>query len=93
MYTELEKIKAKKEKKIMDYYKSFVKGSGLDKIKDAVASKAITKKRKLRMAGSQYTHKQNVKTTVLTKPDETAEAHKLDNVNGNELELNNQKKL
>jgi hypothetical protein len=93
MHTELEKIKAKKEKKIMEYYKSFAKGSGLDKIKDAATSKPITKKRKLRMTGSRYTQKQIVKTAALTKPEETAEAHKQDNINGNELELVDQKKL
>lgn len=84
MYTELEKIKAKKEKKIMEYYKSFVKGSGLDKIKDAVVSKPITKKRRLRIAGLRHTQKQVVKTQPLTKQDEKVAEKPI--VTGNELD-------
>jgi len=85
MYTELEKIKAKKEKKIMEYYKSFVKGSGLDKVKDAVISKPITKKRRLRIAGLRHTQKQVVKTQPLTKPDEVKDDTK-SGLTGNELD-------
>lgn len=58
MYSELEKIKAKKEKKIKDYYKAYLGGSGLDTIAiQSLKDKKFTKKRKLK-ATTQKTHKQ-----------------------------------
>jgi hypothetical protein len=70
MYTELEKIKEKKEKKIKEYYKSYFGGEGLDSIMiQSLKNKTQTKKRKLR-ANPQHqtrTHKQ-VKSAALQQP-------------------------
>jgi len=58
MYSDLEKIKEKKEQKIKEYYKAYLGGSGLDTIAiQSLKDKKFTKKRKLK-ASLQKTHKQ-----------------------------------
>lgn len=58
MYSDLEKIKEKKEKKIKEYYKAYLGGAGLDTIAiQSLKDKKFTKKRKLK-ANPQKTHKQ-----------------------------------
>jgi hypothetical protein len=61
----LKSFSTKKEKKIMEYYKSFIKGHGLDKIKESIMSKPITKKRRLRIATVNQTHKRQIKSASL----------------------------
>lgn len=70
MHTDLGKIRAQKEKKVKEYYKSFIssKGSGLDKLKDPATSTPLTKKKRLNMSLKQKTQKQLIKTTALVKP-------------------------
>lgn len=59
MYSDLEKIKEKKEKKIKDYYKANLSGSGLDTIAiTTLKDKKFTKKRKLKANPQKGTHKQ-----------------------------------
>ena len=59
MYSDLEKIKEKKEKKIKEYYKAYLGGSGLDTIAiTTLKDKKFTKKRKLKANPQKGTHKQ-----------------------------------
>jgi hypothetical protein len=59
MYSDLEKIKEKKEKKIKDYYNANLSGSGLDTIAiTTLKDKKFTKKRKLKANSQKGTHKQ-----------------------------------
>jgi hypothetical protein len=59
MYSNLEKIKEKKEKKIKEYYKAHLAGSGLDNIAiQTLKDKKFTKKRKLKANPNKKTHKQ-----------------------------------
>lgn len=74
MYSDLEKIKAKKEKKIKEYYKAYLGGSGLDTIAiQSLKDKKFTKKHKLKL-NPQKTHKQ-VKSSHI-KIDEVTEKQK-----------------
>ena len=59
MYSDLEKIKEKKEKKVKEYYKAYLGGSGLDTIAiTTLKDKKFTKKRKLKANPQKGTHKQ-----------------------------------
>lgn len=59
MYSNLENIKEKKEKKIKEYYKAYLGGSGLDNIAiQTLKDKKFTKKRKLKANPDKKTHKQ-----------------------------------
>lgn len=64
-FQDLHKIKLKKEQKVKEYFKSFVKGPGLDKIKIPLTSLATTKKKRLHMTPAKKTMKNTVKTTQL----------------------------
>ena len=65
MYSNLEKIKEKKEKKISEYYKAHLAGSGLDNIAiQSLKDKKFTKKRKLKANPEKKTHKQ-IKSSYL----------------------------
>lgn len=75
MYSDLEKIKEKKEKKIKEYYKAYFGGSGLDTIAiQSLKDKKFTKKRKL-TANPQKTHKQ-IKSAYI-KIEEVTEKQKV----------------
>lgn len=66
MYSNLEKLKEKKEKKIKEYYKAHLAGSGLDNIAiHTLKDKKFTKKRKLKANIEKKTHKQ-IKSAYLT---------------------------
>ena len=73
MYTELEKIKEKKEKKIKEYYRAYFGGEGLDTIMiHSLKDKTQTKKRRLK-ANPQHqtrTHKQIKSASLQPKTDE-----------------------
>jgi glycine cleavage system pyridoxal-binding protein P len=89
MYSDLEKIKEKKEKKIKEYYKAYLGGTGLDTIAiQSLKDKKFTKKRK-RKVTPQRTHKQ-IKSSHI-KIDEVTEkqkqmAKKADSEQVNEVE-------
>lgn len=69
MYSDLEKIKEKKEKKIKEYYKAYLGGSGLDTIAiTTLKDKKFTKKRKLKANPQKGTHKQ-IKSSHLKSED------------------------
>lgn len=67
-FQDLHKIKVKKEQKVKEYYKSFIKGPGLDKIKIPLTTLSTTKKKRLHMTPAKKTMKQIVKTTQLAPP-------------------------
>ncbi len=65
MYSNLEKIKEKKEKKISEHYKAHLAGSGLDNAAiQTLKDKKYTKKRKLKPNPDKKTHKQ-IKSSYL----------------------------